>query len=87
MIISLECQYFWCFSLVILNQQIGSAGDEHVADAPALHCCRFVKRRLTFLVINHINDGIGSVGDEKADNILMTVTAGVVEGSETHGID
>lgn len=64
---------------MVENQQIGSAGNQHVADASPLHPCRFVKRRLTFLVINHVDDGVGRVGDEKSDNVFVAITAGIMK--------
>lgn len=87
MIISLECEDFWCLSLVISYQQIRSSSNQHVADTSSLHLGRFVKCRLSFLIIQHVDNGIRRKCDQKFHHILMSTTCRMMKCRPTHRIN
>lgn len=87
MIIGLEGQYFRRLAFCVADEQVGSGGNQHVADAASFHRSRFVQRRLTFVIVNHVDDGVGSVSNQEPHDVFVAVAAGVVEGGEPHRVD
>lgn len=87
MIVSLECEYFGCFAVIVTNQQIWTTSDKHVADTSSLHLSSFVKRRLSSLVIQYVDNGVGCKCDQKFHHILMSTTWRMMKCCPAHRIN
>lgn len=87
MIVRLECEYFGCFAFIVTNKQIRSASDKHVTDTSSLHLGSFVKRCLSSLVVQHVDNGVGRKCDQKFHHILMSTTWRMMKCRPAHRIN